>query len=123
MLLLRVPEVDDPDLLVELELQGVATLRFVGSADRTTAPKLEQLFDRVHAELEARRARQVIVDMRELDAMHSSCFKALCAWLGKVQDLDAAARYRIRVVTNGTIAWQHHALPALSCFDTALVTV
>jgi hypothetical protein len=48
--------------------------------------------------------------------MAASCVRELVKFV-------ESARYKIRLQTNPTIVWQRHTLPALSCFDTVLITV
>jgi hypothetical protein len=120
---LRVPAVDDPDFVVDLAHGEVAVLRLVGSADTAAIEPLGELLVAVHQELLERKTREIVVDMRGLDRMIAACFRQLLAWLGRVQPLEADARYRIRFRLNPSIAWQQHGMPALSCFDTDLIAI
>jgi len=120
---LRVPAVDDADFVADVAHGEVAVLRLVGSADNATTTPLGTLIAALHDELIERKTREIVVDMRGLDFVSSSCFKQLLGWLGRLQELAEADRYRIRFRVNPSIAWQKHSLHALSCFDTDLIAI
>src|SRR5262245_7710088 len=119
----RVPPVDDPDFIADVDYETGAVLRLVGSADGAATRELAALLDELHAELLNRGVAEIVVDLRELDFMSAGCVRELVAWFGRLDDLDATKRYRIRLRSNPAIAWQRHTIPALSCFDTVQVTV
>lgn len=117
---LRVPAVDDPDFVAEYD-ERARILRLVGSADNATAGGLANLFAELHEELLAKKAKQITVDMRDLDFMGTGCVRQLVAWFKQLEGI--VGRYTIRLRANPAIAWQRNTLPALTCFDTTLVTV
>lgn len=117
---LRVPAVDDPQFVADWD-DRARVLKLIGSADNATAAGLARLFDDLHVDLLGKQATQITVDMRDLDFLGTACVKELLGWIEKLEDL--ADRYTIKLRSNPTIAWQRTTLPALSCFDTALVTV
>ena len=117
---LRVPAVDDPQFVADWD-DRARVLKLIGSADNATATGLAKLFDDLHFDLLGKQATQVTVDMRDLDFLGTACVKELLGWIEKLEDLSE--RYSIKLRSNPTIAWQRTTLPALSCFDTALVTV
>jgi anti-anti-sigma regulatory factor len=117
---LRVPAVDDPQFVADYDERG-RVLKLIGSADNATAAGLGRLFEDLHVDLVDKQATQIVVDMRDLDFLGTACVKELVGWIEKLEDL--AGRYTIKLRSNPTIAWQRTTLPALSCFDTALVTV
>ncbi len=120
---LRVPPVEDPDFVADLEYRGGAVLSLVGSADQTATRELRTLLDTFDAELREKQIRSCVIDMRELELMAAACVNVLVAWLAELGERTTDDRYRIVLRGNPTIAWQRHTLPALSCFDTELVTV
>jgi hypothetical protein len=113
---LRVPPVEDPDFIAEVDFTTGAVLRLIGSADTIATAELGEVFRTLHAELIAKASPEIVVDMRDLDFMAASCVRVLVTWV-------EGASYKIRLRINPTIVWQRHTLPALSCFDTVLVTV
>jgi len=120
---LRVPPVDDPDFVVEVEFRGGAVMRLVGSADSQSTSQVAELLTALDAELRARGVREIVVDLQSLEFMAPSCFKQLLGWLHQVHAHAPADRYRIKLRPNRSIAWQTHTLPALSCFDTEILTI
>jgi hypothetical protein len=117
---LRVPAVDDPDFVAEYD-DRARVLRLVGSADNATAPGLANLFGDLHEELLAKKAKQVTVDMRDLDFLGTGCVRELITWFKQLEGI--IGRYTIKLRSNPAIAWQRNTLPALTCFDTTLVSV
>ena len=115
---LRVPEVDDPDFVAEVDGD---TLRLVGSADTAATRALAALLETLHTELLRRRVVALVVDLTALDFMSSGCLRELVAWFGRLEELAADARYAIRLRSNPTIAWQRSAIPALTCFGPVVV--
>lgn len=122
-MLLQVPAVEDPDFVAELTFRDGARLRLAGSADSEVALGLGPALARVHDELRARRERELVIDLRSVDAMIPACWRELVGWVARLGDLALDERYRICVRTNPAILWQQHVVPALACFATDLVTV
>ena len=77
----------------------------------------------MHGELCEKRARQVTVALQALDYLAPSCLKQLIHWERRLQELKPEERYGIKLRTKSAIAWQRSALPALSHFDTKILTV
>jgi hypothetical protein len=121
--LLRVPEVEDPDFIAEMSYADGAVLTLTGSADKTSTEGIAQMFAALHDELCERGARVLVIDMYDVDFMAAPCFRQLLALVGRVQELEAEKRYKLRLRRNRSVAWQTHSLAALSCFDTDLITV
>ena len=121
--LLRVPEVEDPDFIAEMSYAEGAVLRLSGSADKTSVDALAAMFDTLHVELCVRGTRALVIDMYDVDFMAAPCFRQLLTLVGRVQELERDRRYRIRLRGNRSVPWQTHSLAALSCFDTDLISV
>lgn len=117
---LRVPAVDDPDFVADYDERS-RTLRLVGSADNATAAGLARLLGDLHEELLMKQAKQITVDMRDLEFLGTGCVRELVGWFAQLETV--ADRYSIKLRSNPAIQWQRSTLPALSCFDTTLVTV
>jgi hypothetical protein len=98
-------------------------LKLVGSAESDAMAALDDLLAKVHAKVVESALREVTIDMRELDFMNSSCFKAFVSWIGQVQDLEAHRQYRIRFLSDDNKHWQRRSLGALSCFAVDLIQV
>jgi anti-anti-sigma factor len=94
-----------------------------GTADQHTADRLTEFFKVVHESAVQTHEPAVVVDMRRLEFMNSSSFKALVNWVSNIQDLEPEQRYQIRVQSNVTIPWQKRSLQSLTYFAVDLVTV
>jgi anti-anti-sigma regulatory factor len=121
--LLRVPDVEDPDFIVEMSYSEGAVLRLSGSADRTSVESIGKMFTSLHDELCKRGTRALVIDMTDCDYMAATCFRQLLALVNRVQTLEPEQRYKLRLRGNRSVAWQVHSLAALSCFDTDLISV
>ncbi len=120
----EVPTIKTSDLRSETSFQGTGVLlKLVGSAESEAMTALDDLLSKMHARAVEGAVREVTVDMRELDFMNSSCFKAFVSWIGEVQDLETQRQYRIRFLSDEQKHWQRRSLGALSCFAVDLIQV
>jgi hypothetical protein len=102
---------------------GVLSLCLTGTADATTETPLHGLLSRLHAELRQTAAREARVDLRALEFMNSSCFKAFVTWIVAVDKLPAEHRHRIRFLCNPASQWQKRSLRAMTHFGGGIVSV
>ncbi len=102
---------------------GVLTLEMVGTADATTELALGGLLTRLHGELQQAGASEARVDVRALEFMNSSCFKAFITWIVAVDRLPPESRYRIRFLCTPALHWQKRSLRAMVHFGSDIVTV
>jgi hypothetical protein len=116
--------IDTPELRASASLVGVvARVSLVGTADATSKGALDQLLKRVHARCVNMKTEEVTVDIRALQFMDSSCFKAFVTWVSAVRDLDARLQYKLAFLSDSTKHWQKRSLGALACFAVDLVTI
>ncbi len=94
-----------------------------GNADYAAFDALEMLLNRIHSETKRLAANEVVVDLRQLEFMNSSCFKSFVSWVTDIQELDDAKRYKVRFLSNPTYHWQKRSLHSLRCFAVELITV
>ena len=102
---------------------GPITVRISGTADTAVRAQLDDYIKRLHDEAVRLRVPAVVVDLRELEFMNSSCLKIFVAWIAQLRDLDTAAQYKVRIRSNPDLLWQRRSLAALSCFAIDLVTI
>ena len=95
----------------------------VGNADIAAIDAVGRLLTSIHADAEKHTTREVIVDLRELEFMNSSCFKGFVTWITRIQALDEPLRYAVRLLANPAMHWQRRSLHALRCLATDLITV
>jgi anti-anti-sigma factor len=121
---LDLPTTSGPLLRVEGEhVDGIVRVKFAGEADIEAKPDIDHVVKKLHQELVRLGVPKVIVDLRQLEFMNSSCFKVFVAWLSDVQDLPAEKQYRIHLLSNPNLHWQRRSLAALSCFAVDLVSI
>jgi hypothetical protein len=94
-----------------------------GTADYAALDGLEKLLTRTHAEAKRLSARKVVIDLRELEFMNSSCFKCFVSWISDVQELPESQLYKVEFLSNPQLHWQKRSLHSLRCFAVELITV
>ena len=102
---------------------GVLHLVLTGTADASSEQLIVNLLARVRAELAQAPGCEASVDMRGLEFMNSSCFKAFITWIVAVDRLPAGQRYHIRFLCNNAIHWQRRSLKSLIHFGEDIVVV
>jgi hypothetical protein len=118
----RVASISVGALTGEAELDGgVITTRLAGTADMRAIVPLERMLCTLHDGALAASATEVVVDLRDLEFMNSSCFIKFVSWLGKLE--ESATKYRIRFISTRRYHWQKRSLHALRCFASELVLV
>lgn len=102
---------------------GVVRIALAGNADVDAKADLEATIKKLHEESLRLAPSKVVVDLRKLEFMNSSCFKVFVSWLAQVRDLPPEKQYRIHLVSNPALHWQRRSLAALSCFAIDLVAI
>ncbi|MEO7097550.1 MAG: hypothetical protein ABI175_30090 [Polyangiales bacterium] len=119
----EVPGISEPGFAAEVRFDDPATLELRGNADIAASGTLGALIGRLHEELVAHGAREVIVDMVQLEFMNASAFNEIVSWLELVQELPPGRRYHMRFRSSDKILWQRRSLRTLSCFATDLIEI
>jgi hypothetical protein len=114
--------------ITELDFEARAaidelSLRLAGNADARFGNSLRALVTVFHSQLCTVRARQVAIDIRDLEFMNASCFNVLVSWVALINELEPEQRYELRFATNHAMPWQRRSLRTLSCFATDLVVL
>jgi hypothetical protein len=94
-----------------------------GSAESSAKEALDGLLRALHVEALGQGLREVVVDVRDLEFMNSSCFKSFVFWLREAQEVDPAKQYKIRLLSDDAKHWQRRSLAALACFAADLVHI
>ncbi len=94
-----------------------------GNADYAALDALELLLNRTHSEATRLGAKNVVVDIRQLEFMNSSCFKCFLTWITEIQELDTESRYKIEFLSNPELHWQKRSLHSLRCFAVELISI
>lgn len=98
-------------------------VHLAGDANMNAVDRLGSALSEVHARAVGGSATEVVVDLRQLEFMNSSCFKKIVTWLTRVEEVEADSRYRIRFLSNPRLHWQRRSLHALRMFAIDLVSV
>ena len=123
MATLDIPTLDGP-LRAEATLApDNIRLRLAGNADMRSMSPLHLFLTRLHTEARRLRVGEVIVDLRELEFMNSSCFKNFVTWITDVRESMVESQYKIRFLSNPELLWQRRSLHALCGFAKELITV
>jgi hypothetical protein len=119
-----IPGVDEVEFTAEAHRDGrVLTLELTGDADLTVKARLDTFIAAVHEQARRAATQEVVVDVRRVGFMNSSCLKSFVWWISAVGDLAAEARYRITFLSSAEMYWQRRSLHALACLATDLVSV
>jgi hypothetical protein len=107
-----------------LALDGdVAVLSLTGCADLKVWRGLGEMLVELHDEARRLEVKRVVVDVRELEFMNSSCFKSIVSWLNSIMELEPDQQYKIHFRSNPERLWQRRSLHALRSFALMLVTI
>ena len=84
---------------------------------------LNPFVDAVHAYAVGASAREVRVDLTQLEFCNSSGFKSFIHWIERIQQAPEAKRYKLRFVSTKERRWQRASLLALSCYGVNTVVI
>jgi hypothetical protein len=87
------------------------------------ATVLNPFVDAVHAHVLGASAREVRVDLTQLEFCNSSGFKSFIHWIELIQAVPEPKRYRLRFVSTKERKWQRTSLLALSCYGVSIVAI
>jgi len=118
------PEIHRPSFSASTTTVGSQLrLRLDGSADTEVVAELASFLGNVHAVAQTRGVKEVVVDLRELFFMTSSCFKCFITWVSSIEELEESKRYGVHLEANANLHWQRRSLDALRNFSTNVVTL
>jgi hypothetical protein len=84
---------------------------------------LNPFVDAVHARVLESGAKDIRVDLTELEFCNSSGFKSFIHWIELVQRAPEPQRYRLRFLSSKERKWQRTSLLALSCYGVNIVAI
>jgi hypothetical protein len=102
---------------------GVLRIVLAGQADLAALPHVERLLQGIHRKALEMKASEIVLDIRGVEFMNSSCLAKMVAWITLVREAGADAQYRIRILSNDQFSWQRRSMQALRCFAVDLITV
>lgn len=94
-----------------------------GEASLDALESLRRVLDATHDEAQKLAAKEVVMDLTQLEFINSSGVKHFVTWLRKAAEAPADAGYQIRLLSSPLVPWQRRGLEALRCFAPQRVTV
>ena len=121
---MTIQEISTRELKTETELQKSAfTVKMTGFAEMPMMAELDGFLKRLHQRAIDAKIPEVVIDIRPLEFMNSSCFKAFVSWINTLQEAPEASQYRVRFVSDEKKHWQNRSLGALACFAVDLIKI
>lgn len=119
-----VAPVKDVDFAAEAESKAESlNVKLAGNADLNVKQQLDRFIAAVHEEARRLQVSEVVVDLRRLEFMNSSCLKSFVWWISSIQEQGSGGQYRITFLSSPTMYWQRRSLNALACLASDLVSV
>ena len=84
---------------------------------------LNPFVDQTHAYALDAQARELRVDLTQLEFCNSSGFKSFIHWIERIQQTTEPKRYRLRFLSTKDRKWQRTSLLALSCYGINIVAI
>ena len=98
-------------------------IEFSGMADLSATATLPLFFNLVHREIQRQAIREVVVSMRDLSFLNSSCLKAFVKWIDAIDSCEDAFRYKLRFISNPKHGWQRRSLETLKSMSDGSVSI
>ncbi len=84
---------------------------------------LNPFVDAVHQHILEAAAKEIRVDLTQLEFCNSSGFKSFIHWIERIHQAPEAKRYKLRFVSTKERRWQRASLLALSCYGVSTVVI
>lgn len=94
-----------------------------GEAGLEALDALGRVLDATHDEAVRLEAKEVVMNLTQLEFLNSSGVKHFVNWLRRASELGEGKGYRIRLVSSPLVPWQRRGLEALRCFAPQRVTI
>ncbi len=105
------------------DLNGIR-VHFKGTISTANpAVVLNPFVDAVHTHALQAAAKEVRVDLTQLEFCNSSGFKSFIHWIERIQQTPDPKRYRLRFLSTKERKWQRTSLLALSCYGINIVAI
>jgi anti-anti-sigma regulatory factor len=92
-----------------------------GTADARAVDAMTSFLAALHAEARQVGAREVLIDLRKLEFMSSSCFKSMISWLANLE--SEPNPYLVCLRPDPTKHWQARSLEAIKALAGGLVRI
>jgi anti-anti-sigma factor len=99
------------------------TVHLEGEVDLESTPLIGRYLQEAHQEAQLRGAKEVALDLTQLQFVNSSGIKHFVNWLRDASRLAPEIAYNIRIISSPLIPWQRRSLGALRCFAPNILTI
>ncbi len=120
---IAIPAIVREGFTIAVKSSGGVRIMMSGNADMDVVPLLGPYLSQVHEHLCSGGARSVVVDIRDLYFLNSSCFKAIINWIASIDTLEPSQKYDVKFVTNSRLNWQKRNLRSILDFAPTIVAV
>jgi len=119
-----ITEISNADLRTRTEVDRASvTTKLLGNAETESSRELAAYLGALHQLASEWKLREVVVDLRALEFMNSSCFKTFVGWISSLQDAPVDLQYKVRFLADEKKHWQRRSLDALAGFAMDLIHV
>jgi hypothetical protein len=119
---MSIQDIHTQDLVTETHINKTSIdVKLVGTAESSSMVELGNFLHQLHETASSSKLREVVVDLRGLEFMNSSCFKKFVTWMSNLQDTPPESQYNVRFVSDERKHWQSRSLGALACFAVDLI--
>jgi hypothetical protein len=94
-----------------------------GNASLSSRAQLDGFLAAAHERVTRDSLRKIVVDIRELAFLNSSCLKSLVGWILRIKDMAPDRRYQVTFISNPQLNWQQRSLFAISSLAPDLVGI
>lgn len=120
----EIPAIRESDFSASARVDGgKVQTTLTGNADLNVKSQLDGFLLSLHKHALGDSVNEVVVDVRNLEFINSSCLKAFVTWISSVQAQPTDDQYRIVFLSSPRLHWQRRSLHALSCFANDLVSI
>jgi hypothetical protein len=117
---LQIVDVNEPDFATRTEhSDSTINVHMRGNWDMRAVTPLDQFTRSLQAQAEKLKVKWVMVHMKEVEFINSSCLKSFARWLGSLG--KAADKYTVTFCTD--LHWQRRSLEALKALAADRVSI
>jgi hypothetical protein len=101
---------------------GAVSVALTGTGDLLAMPQLGSFLKQLHVEVTRLSVKLVVMDIRELYFLNSSCLKQFVTWLKSIRGAGTHG-YQVQFISNANLRWQRRTLAALQALSDGAVTI
>lgn len=118
----EIANIETPELTTQAAVTKThAAVTMVGTAETTAMEMLIKFLQQLHDRVTTDRIADVTIDVRALQFITSSCFKAFVGWIDRLQSLPSGSQYCVTFKYDEGKHWQRRSLGALAALGADVV--